>query len=64
MYLYQSAAERVEFLKKPVSNLRLSNGTLEFSLEKFFGVLAEMNRDQKWCTRRDSLFAVLRKVAP
>ncbi len=53
LYLSQGAQERVEFLKKLVSNPRLSSGTLEFSLKKPFGVLAEMNGNQKWCGEWD-----------
>jgi hypothetical protein len=45
--------KRVVFIKKLVSNPRLSDGTLEFSLEKFFDKVAEINGNQKWCALPD-----------
>jgi DNA replicative helicase MCM subunit Mcm2 (Cdc46/Mcm family) len=54
MYLDRNLAERVDFLKRVVSNPLVSGGTIRFEMKKPFAVLAQMASSSNWRLHGDS----------
>ena len=57
----RNAVERVEFLKRVVSNPVLDGATIRFDLQKPFAVLAKMNGNKDWRPQGDSNPCILRE---
>lgn len=57
----RSAVEKVEFLKRVVSNPVLDGPTIRYDLQKPFAVLAKMSGNENWRPLRDSNSCLLRE---